>query len=256
MKATEIQETITLLSQQPDSLMSNKDSSADSSTTRDNSYGDSFDINNGRGYDLNSCDEISLDKNTPTSFGSLNRYIFNHENCKECICGAFTKSQLLAQAAEIESLKQDKVRLVEEKNGLEIHCQKQTEEASYTKELAAAAAVELRNLAEEVTMLSYQNAKLTADLVAGTDTRCKPNFCQKYAPVDMRQNVVSGSQSDPRSRNKQESEIAEDACSFDELKVHYQSERRKFRHLDGLNMRSMVSGHYFGMLPQKFLGTH
>ncbi|KAL1557077.1 kinesin-like protein KIN-7C, mitochondrial isoform X2 [Salvia divinorum] len=353
MEATEMQETITLLSQQPDSLMSNKDSSEDSSTTRDNSYGDSFDINNGRGYDLiNSCDELSLDKNTPTSFGSLNRSIFNHENSKECICGAFTKSQLLAQAAEIESLKQDKVRLVEDKNGLEIHCQKQTEEASYAKELAAAAAVELRNLAEEVTKLSYQNAKLTADLAAGTDTCCKPNFFQKYAPVDMRQNVVSGSQSDPCSRNKQdrlsmeeleqelcarhqreaslvaalserdkveadlrkrldeakrheeklenelanmwvlvanmrksttgsdetrqlngvlpfpdgqsltkfheneESEIAEDACLFDDLKVRYQSERRKFKHLDDLNMRSKVSGHYFGLLPQKFLDTH
>ncbi|XP_047979294.1 kinesin-like protein KIN-7C, mitochondrial isoform X2 [Salvia hispanica] len=333
MEATEMQETISLLSQQPDSLMSNKDSSGDSSTTRENSYGDSFDMKNGRGYDLNSCDETSLDKNTPTSFGSLNRSIFNHGNDKECICGAFTKSQLLAQAAEIESLKQDKARLVEDKDGLEIHCQKQTEEASYAKELAAAAAVELRNLAEEVTKLSYQNAKLTADLAAATDTRSKSNFCQKYAPVDMKQNVVSGSHSDTRLRKQQdglsmeeleqelsarhqreaslvaalserdkveadlrkrldeakrheeklenelanmwvlvanirkstagsdetrqlngilpfpdgqtltkfheneESETAEDACSFDELKVRYQSERRKFKHLDGLNMR-------------------
>ncbi|XP_042007141.1 kinesin-like protein KIN-7C, mitochondrial [Salvia splendens] len=337
MGATEMQETVSLLSQQPDSLMSNKESSADSSTTRENSYGDSFDMKNGRGDVLNSCDETSLDKNTPTSFGSLNRDIFNHGNGKECICGAFTKSQLLAQAAEIESLKQDKVRLVEDKDGLEIHCQKQTEEASYAKELAAAAAVELRNLAEEVTKLSYQNGKLTADLAAGTDTRSKSKFCQKYAPVDMKQNVMSGSQSDTRSRKQQdrlsmeeleqelsarhqreaslvaalserdkveadlrkrldeakrheeklenelanmwvlvanirkstaasdetrqlngvlpfphgqtltkfheneESEIAEDACSFDELKVRYQSERRKFKHLDGLNMRSKGS---------------
>ncbi|XP_042010049.1 kinesin-like protein KIN-7C, mitochondrial isoform X2 [Salvia splendens] len=337
MEATQMQETISLLSQQPDSLMSNKESSADSSTTKENSNGDSFNMKNGRGDDLNSCDETSLDKNTPTSFGSLNRSIFNHKNGKECICGAFTKSQLLAQAAEIESLKQDKERLVEDKDGLEIHCQKQTEEASYAKELAAAAAVELRNLAEEVTKLSYQNAKLTADLAAATDTRSKSNFCQKYAPVDMMQNVVSGSQSDTCSRKQhdrlsmeeleqelsarhqreaslvaalserdkveadlrkrleeakrheeklenelanmwvlvanirkstagsdetrqlngvlpfpdgqtlnkfhenEESETAEDACSFDELKVRYQSEKRKFKHLDGLKMRSKGS---------------
>ncbi|XP_057773203.1 kinesin-like protein KIN-7C, mitochondrial [Salvia miltiorrhiza] len=337
LEATEMQETITLLRQQPDSLMSNKNSSADSSTTRVNSYEDSLYTKNGRGYDLNSCDETSLDESTPTSAGSLNRSIFNHGNAKECICGAFTKSQLLAQAAEIESLKQDKVKLVKDKDGLEIHCQKQTEEASYAKELAAAAAVELRNLAEEVTKLSYQNAKLTADLASATDARCKANCCQKSAPVDMRQNGASGSQSDPRSRKQQdrlsmeefeqelsaryqreaslvaalserdkieadlrkrldeakrheeklenelanmwvlvanirkstaasdetrqlngvlpfpdgqsltkfheneESEIAQDACSFDELKARYQSERRKFKHLDGLNLRSKGS---------------
>lgn len=244
---------------------------------------------------------------------------------------------VLCQAAEIESLKQDKVRLVEDKDGLEIHCQKQIEETSYAKELAAAAAVELRNLAEEVTKLSYQNAKLTLDLAAATDAPCKAHCCQKSAPVDMRQNGVSGNQSDPRSRKQQdrlsveefelelsaryqreaslvsalserdnieadlrkrldeakrheeklenelanmwvlvakmrkptasseetrqvngvypfldgqhvtkfyaneESRIAEDICALDELKTHHQSERRKFKQLDGLNLRSKVS---------------
>ncbi|KAH6780330.1 P-loop containing nucleoside triphosphate hydrolases superfamily protein [Perilla frutescens var. hirtella] len=335
METTEMQETITLLRQQLDTLMSNKNSSADSTTTRMNSSEDSSEIKNGRGSEINSFDETSLDENTPTSIGSLNRLIFNHGDAKEFNCDAFTKSQLLAQAAEIESLKQDKVRLVEDKDGLEIHCQKQTEEASYAKELAAAAAVELRNLAEEVTKLSYQNAKLNADLAAATDTRCKANCCQKS---DMRQNGVSGSQSDPRSRKQQdrlsveefeqelsaryqreaslvgalserdkieadlrkrldeakrreeklenelanmwvlvakmrrstasseetgqlngnfplpdgppvtkfyeneETEIAEDVCSFDELKVRYQSERRKFKQHDGLNLRSKSTG--------------
>ncbi|CAM0904596.1 unnamed protein product [Alopecurus aequalis] len=79
------------------------------------------------------------------------------------------KSQVLMQVAEIENLKQDKLRLTEEKDGLEIHSQKLAEESYYAKELAAAAAVELKNLAEEVTRLSYENARLVADLTAAKE---------------------------------------------------------------------------------------
>ncbi|XP_066347281.1 kinesin-like protein KIN-7E, chloroplastic isoform X1 [Miscanthus floridulus] len=78
-------------------------------------------------------------------------------------------SQVLKQASEIESLKQENLRLVEEKDGLEVHTQKLAEESSYAKELASAAAVELKNLAEEVTRLSYENAKLNADLAAAKE---------------------------------------------------------------------------------------
>ncbi|KAF7816839.1 kinesin-like protein KIN-7C, mitochondrial isoform X1 [Senna tora] len=72
-------------------------------------------------------------------------------------------------AAEIENLRQEKVKLAEEKDGLEIQSRKLAQEASYAKELAAAAAVELRNLAEEVTKLSYENAELTSDLKAAKE---------------------------------------------------------------------------------------
>lgn len=41
-----------------------------------------------------------------------------------------------------------------------------SEEASYAKELASAAAVELKNLASEITKLSVQNAKLEKELLA------------------------------------------------------------------------------------------
>ncbi|CAN6275714.1 unnamed protein product [Urochloa humidicola] len=78
-------------------------------------------------------------------------------------------SQVLKQPSEIESLKQENLRLAEEKDGLEIHSQKLAEESSYAKELASAAAVELKNLAEEVTRLSYENAKLNADLAAAKE---------------------------------------------------------------------------------------
>ena len=75
----------------------------------------------------------------------------------------------MLQASDIESLKQENQRLAEEKDGLEIQSQKLAEESSYAKELASAAAVELKNLAEEVTRLSYENAKLNADLAAAKE---------------------------------------------------------------------------------------
>lgn len=83
------------------------------------------------------------------------------------------------QSAEIENLKQEKekvklgkeklrqenLRLVEEKDGLRIRNEKLAEESAYAKELASQAAIELKNLAEEVTKLSFQNSKLQNDLI-------------------------------------------------------------------------------------------
>lgn len=79
------------------------------------------------------------------------------------------RGQMLLQAAEIEKLKQDKVQLIEEKGGLQIQGQKLAEEATYAKELASAAAVELKNLAEEVSRLSFQNTKLAKELETAQD---------------------------------------------------------------------------------------
>ncbi|CAD5195969.1 unnamed protein product, partial [Musa acuminata subsp. malaccensis] len=106
---------------------------------------------------------------------------------KGCHSELSLKSQVLMQAAEIENLKQEKVILAEEKDGLEIHSQKLAEEASYAKELAAAAAVELRNLAEEVTKLSYQNAKLTGDLATMKELSIGRSNCQRYNQCDGKQ---------------------------------------------------------------------
>ncbi|KAG7960452.1 hypothetical protein I3843_10G124300 [Carya illinoinensis] len=52
---------------------------------------------------------------------------------------------------------------------LRVQNQKLAEEASYAKELASAAAVELKNLAGEVTKLSLQNAKHGKELFAARD---------------------------------------------------------------------------------------
>ncbi|GKF95652.1 kinesin-like protein KIN-7C, mitochondrial, partial [Tanacetum coccineum] len=63
---------------------------------------------------------------------------------------------------------------------------KLADEVSYAKELVAAAANVLRNLAAEVTKLSYQNAKLNVELVAVKETR-KSNLCQNYSDFGSRQ---------------------------------------------------------------------
>lgn len=52
---------------------------------------------------------------------------------------------------------------------MRVQNQKLSEEASYAKELASAAAVELKNLAGEVTKLSLQNAKLEKELMTVRD---------------------------------------------------------------------------------------
>lgn len=73
------------------------------------------------------------------------------------------------QEIENEKMKLEQVHLSEENSGLHVQNQKLSEEASYAKELASAAAVELKNLAGEVTKLSLQNAKLEKELVAARD---------------------------------------------------------------------------------------
>ncbi|KAL2584337.1 hypothetical protein AAZV13_14G124450 [Glycine max] len=105
---------------------------------------------------------------------------------------------LKLRAAEIENLRQENVRLVEKKGGLEIQSQKLAEEASYAKELAAAAAVELRNHAEEVTKLTYENAELSGDLAAAKEASCKSNFCP--ASYDCKQNIINSFQRDGKSK--------------------------------------------------------
>ncbi|XP_057520798.1 kinesin-like protein KIN-7D, mitochondrial [Amaranthus tricolor] len=76
------------------------------------------------------------------------------------------KKKVQSQEVENEKLKLEHVQLLEENSGLCVQNQKLSEEASYAKELASAAAVELKNLAAEVTKLSLQNAKLEKELQA------------------------------------------------------------------------------------------
>lgn len=73
---------------------------------------------------------------------------------------------MLEQGIENDKLKLELVQRVEESSGLRVQNQKLSEEASYAKELASAAAVELKNLAGEVTKLSMHNTRLEKELLA------------------------------------------------------------------------------------------
>ncbi|KAL8151389.1 hypothetical protein V2J09_021197 [Rumex salicifolius] len=76
------------------------------------------------------------------------------------------KDKIQSQEKYNQKLKLEHIQLQEENSGLQVQIQKLSEEASYAKELASAAAVELTNLAGEVTKLSLQNAKLEKELQA------------------------------------------------------------------------------------------
>ncbi|KAG6784144.1 hypothetical protein POTOM_009829 [Populus tomentosa] len=214
---TEMQETILLLRQQLNSL-SEKSSSkqriaeSESTTHRKSKEGRK---------EIWSFEEIYADENTPKSVMSLNQ-IFSQDDPKECNATSLLNSQVLIQASEIENLKQEKVKLIEEKDGLEIQSQKLAEEASYAKELAAAAAVELRNLAEEVTKLSYENAKLSGDLAAAKETQCRSNCCQRSISYDFKQSNSNGSLPDGHIRKTEDSLLVGELQK--ELNERYQRE--------------------------------
>ncbi|XP_059296882.1 kinesin-like protein KIN-7D, mitochondrial isoform X1 [Lycium ferocissimum] len=79
------------------------------------------------------------------------------------------RKKIQSQDIENGKLKLEHVQIVEENDGLHVQNQKLSEEALYAKELASAAAVELKNLAGEVTKLSLQNAKLEKELLAARE---------------------------------------------------------------------------------------
>ncbi|EPS57119.1 hypothetical protein M569_17703, partial [Genlisea aurea] len=74
------------------------------------------------------------------------------------------RTKIQSLELENERLKLEHVQIVDESSGLRVQNLKLSEEASYAKELASAAAVELKNLAAEVTKLSLLNSKLEKEL--------------------------------------------------------------------------------------------
>ncbi|KAH7681079.1 Plus-end-directed kinesin ATPase protein [Dioscorea alata] len=210
---TEIQETVSMLKRQLNAL-SDKESRSETSISRNATSEFSKGNVDGNGLSgeaiFDECTESSTTDTVPT------------ENPEQCTSNSSLKAQVLMLAAEIENLKQEKVRLAEEKDGIEIHCQKLSEEASYAKELAAAAAVELRNLAEEVTKISYQNAKLTADLAATKELAfARNNNCPRCMQSVGKQGQTNNRRSDVYSNG------AEDAISIEELQDELFSRRQR-----------------------------
>ncbi|CAN6304588.1 unnamed protein product [Urochloa humidicola] len=79
------------------------------------------------------------------------------------------KSKLQSKEAEIEKLRYEHLKITEEHRDLINHNHKLSEEAAYAKELASSAAVELKNLADEVTKLSVLNAKQAKELLVAQE---------------------------------------------------------------------------------------
>ncbi|KAH7291967.1 hypothetical protein KP509_29G044300 [Ceratopteris richardii] len=93
------------------------------------------------------------------------------EELTRCLRGqlAALTTEYSQKVDEIKQLKQENTELMEEKAGLQIRIQKVSEEATYARQLASAADLELKRLLEEVTRLSLQNAKLQTELTATQD---------------------------------------------------------------------------------------
>ncbi|ONK73641.1 uncharacterized protein A4U43_C04F33730 [Asparagus officinalis] len=79
------------------------------------------------------------------------------------------RSRSRSQETENKKLTQERLKLIDENRGLLSQNQKLADEASYAKELASAAAVELKNLAEEVTKLSLENARQAQELLVAQE---------------------------------------------------------------------------------------
>ncbi|KAK1361395.1 kinesin-like protein KIN-7C, mitochondrial [Heracleum sosnowskyi] len=218
----EMQETIHLLRRQLDSVLSaskNLQHNIDSKFTTSIPALEKPLEANYRTKIGDAYEEMYVDQSTPTSVMSLNG-IFSRDS-RESRSDALMNSHL-EQAAEIEALKQEQIKMLEEKDGLVIHSQKLAEEGSYAKELAAAAAVELRNLAEEVTKLSYQNAKLTADLAAAKEINTKSSFGQSAGMFDVKRNGSIGGRPDERLKKHKDGILVEELGQ--ELDAMYQRE--------------------------------
>lgn len=216
----EMQETILLLRQQLNSLLGNSQPQITESDMHKTCSKELL-RKQGGNTEIWPCGENPIDENTPKSVISLNR-IFSQEDSREFNGNSPLNSQVLKQAAEIENLKQENVKLSEEKDGLEIRSQKLAEEAAYAKDLAATAAVELRNLAEEVTKLSYENAKLTGDMAAVKEVHWGSNCSQKSVSYDCKQKSSARSDSDGHARRQEDCLLIEDLQK--EFDARYQRE--------------------------------
>ncbi|XP_042430207.1 kinesin-like protein KIN-7K, chloroplastic [Zingiber officinale] len=113
------------------------------------------------------------------------------------------KCKLQSQVDENVKFITERLQLIEENNELLSHNKRLAEEASYAKELASAAAVELKNLAEEVTKLTLQNARQAKDLLTAQDLAySKPaNGATRRFSESKNETIKLGRRSRPASRN-------------------------------------------------------
>ncbi|MED6134900.1 Kinesin-like protein KIN-7D, mitochondrial [Stylosanthes scabra] len=138
------------------------------------------------------------------------------------------KRKIKSQEIENENLKLEQVHLSEENSGLHVQNQKLSEEACYAKELASAAAVELKTLAGEVTKLSLQNAKLEKELMAARE------LANTRSAVGPTVNGLNRKHNDARSERKGRTssrasldEFGSWSLDFEDLKMELQARKQR-----------------------------
>ncbi|XP_047333647.1 kinesin-like protein KIN-7K, chloroplastic [Impatiens glandulifera] len=162
-----------------------------------------------------------------------------------CVDGAVKDSNegmLLLQAKdkEIEELKQKISELTEAKEQIEARNKKLSEDSSYAKGLASAAAVELKALSEEISKLMTRNDKLTAALAAAQKNsssqqrRSTPTPRLVRRPLDVnpkRQEPVAAAASVPAEVKRElamgrEREVSYEAALADKEKREAELQRK------------------------------
>ncbi|KZV57496.1 kinesin-related protein 11 [Dorcoceras hygrometricum] len=143
------------------------------------------------------------------------------------------------QEVENQKLKLERVQILEEHSGLLSQNQKLSEEASYAKELASAAAIELKNLAGEVTKLSLQNAKLEKELQAARELSSRSSNIHAVNGGNRKHNDVqrTGRRIRLSSRSNDVSGMANDDfdswnLDLDDLKMELQARKQREATLD------------------------
>ncbi|KAL6514533.1 hypothetical protein OROGR_020112 [Orobanche gracilis] len=127
------------------------------------------------------------------------------------------RKKMQLQEIENEKLKLEHVQIIEENSGLRVQNQKLSEEASYAKELASAAAIELKNLAGEVTKLSLQNTKLETELQSARELSSRSR-----RPNDVQKTLRKG-----RLSNRSNDEFDSWSLDPDDLKLELQARKQR-----------------------------
>ncbi|KAL1362227.1 kinesin-like protein KIN-7D, mitochondrial isoform X1 [Arachis duranensis] len=138
------------------------------------------------------------------------------------------KRKIKSQEIENENLKLEQVHLSEENSGLHVQNQKLSEEACYAKELASAAAVELKTLAGEVTKLSLQNAKLEKELMAARElANTRSAFVPTANGVNRKHNDVRSGRKGRTSSRASLDEFGSWSLDFEDLKMELQARKQR-----------------------------
>ncbi|XP_071733676.1 kinesin-like protein KIN-7D, mitochondrial [Rutidosis leptorrhynchoides] len=150
------------------------------------------------------------------------------------------ETKIKIQEVENVKLKLERVHILEENSGLYVQNQKLSEEASYAKELASAAAVELKNLAGEVTKLSLDNSKLEKELIGACELANLKSGSRKYDSIK------------PARKNRSSSRVKDAYDEFDswsldleDLRMELQARKQREARLESaLSEKELVEEEY------------